>query len=239
MKRFLIGFMLFWSAWGWGQKSGIVEYQYIYTPQFMDTVSSHIRKKASYYVDKAAEYAQQHKYILKFNPDESYYYVEPAMAADEVEDPVAYHFSLMIMGHGVFYQNRPEHIQLNQKESGGQLFLIRDSIRNDWTITYESKNIGGFKCYKATKKCPCGKDIVAWFTPEIPVPFGPAGYNGTPGLILELHYFKHTLRAKRIKLLNKKLSLPRPHEGKPVTLAQYKQLMREERQRLIRQSLQH
>ena len=159
--------------------------------------------KAVSTVDKAAEYAKQHRYVLKFTPTESIYKVESGMKPDNVEDPMAYHFSTSMLGYGIFYQNAPKRFTLNQKESMHKLILVKDSIKNDWTISYEKRIIGGYKCYKATKKCSCGQDIVAWFTPEIPLPFGPAGYAGTPGLILDITYFKHTLRIKKLKLLRK------------------------------------
>ena len=199
------------------QQSGIVEYKYSYNPNIGKRPTDYIKYKAIGTVDKAAEYAKEHKYILKFNRNESFFYIEEGLQADNVEDPLAYGLSKMIMGKGIYYQNKKNKYQLNQKESLHKLYLVKDTIKSDWILTYEKKTILGYKCYKAKKKCKCGKNIIIWYTPEIPVPFGPAGYNGAPGLILEVTFFKHTLKAKKINLLNKDLKINPPTEGEPIT----------------------
>ncbi|REE08402.1 GLPGLI family protein [Winogradskyella pacifica] len=56
----------------------------------------------------------------------------------------------------------------------------------EWTITEESKVIDGYTCYAATIDKRSDKKVKAWFTPEIPVKHGPRGFNGLPGLIMEI-----------------------------------------------------
>ncbi|WP_179349971.1 GLPGLI family protein [Winogradskyella pacifica] len=56
----------------------------------------------------------------------------------------------------------------------------------EWTITEESKVIDGYTCYAATIDKRNDKKVKAWFTPEIPVKHGPRGFNGLPGLIMEI-----------------------------------------------------
>lgn len=70
-----------------------------------------------------------------------------------------------------------------------------DESHTGWSITDESKEIGGYTCFKATRtnvrQAPNQGEkfafpIIAWFSPEIPLPYGPKQYGGLPGLILEL-----------------------------------------------------
>ena len=83
-------------------------------------------------------------------------------------------------------------------------------------MTGESKKIGKYTCYKATyekeveeatfsfgnfnqaqntpkKKKMKKVNVVAWFTPEIPIATGPSRYGGLPGLILEVSDDQTTL----------------------------------------------
>lgn len=107
-----------------------------------------------------------------------------------------------LYGSGKYYNNFSE--QLMQLNVYGELFLIKKP-KLKWIITKEIKKIGNYNCYKATTEIIInskGKKriITAWFTSEIPVSFGPLGYAGLPGLILELEVYKKIYYAKKITI---------------------------------------
>jgi GLPGLI family protein len=56
----------------------------------------------------------------------------------------------------------------------------------DWKITGEKQTILSYKCQKATVSFR-GRDYVAWFATDIPIPNGPWKFGGLPGLILKLY----------------------------------------------------
>ena len=53
-----------------------------------------------------------------------------------------------------------------------------------WTLSDETDSIAGYLCHKATASYG-GRDWTAWYTPGIPVAFGPWKLNGLPGLPLK------------------------------------------------------
>jgi GLPGLI family protein len=106
---------------------------------------------------------------------------------------------------GIFYINKQDAIYLNKKHFSGEDFLVKLNLK-DWKITSDTKLINDFKCYKAISedvvknyKGTFKFKVVAWFTPDLPSFFGPAGYFGLPGLILELDNSKVNLRASKIQ----------------------------------------
>jgi len=106
---------------------------------------------------------------------------------------------------GVFYINKQDSIYVNKKHFSGEDFLVKLNLK-DWKITSETKLINDFKCYKAISEDVVKNfkgifkfKVVAWFSPDLPSFFGPAGYFGLPGLILELNNSKINLRASKIQ----------------------------------------
>lgn len=56
----------------------------------------------------------------------------------------------------------------------------------DWVFRNEGTDtIIGYECRKATTEF-AGRQYTAWFTPEIPLPFGPYKFGSLPGLILKI-----------------------------------------------------
>jgi len=67
-----------------------------------------------------------------------------------------------------------------------ELLVKEDFPAWQWRLTDGVKKIGGFNCQKATIEFR-GREYTAWFTEEIPVPFGPWKFQGLSGLILEVY----------------------------------------------------
>lgn len=83
-------------------------------------------------------------------------------------------------------------------------YIVRDtSIVLNWKIDKKStKKINDYTCYKATTSFR-GRNYVAYYTEDIPLPYGPFKFKGLPGLILEIQNLeddnKHYWIAKTIK----------------------------------------
>src|SRR5690606_35543538 len=110
------------------------------------------------------------------------------------DDPT-YMLASIMGGNGIYYKNIKEKLKLVQTENLGQkINIIYDFNEYDWKITNETKKIDNYLCYKATAEVKefnyiKNKEIIyrpyVWFTKDIPLPFGPKGLDGLPGLVLE------------------------------------------------------
>ena len=186
-------------------------------------------------------------HILTFNKQESIYKEDEQLATPQPGGMQV----LMVTtgGSDILYKNTKENRFVNQNESFSKLFLIKDELtKHDWKLSGETKFIGEYKCYKATKirevevvesrisingdndvdedekKEPVMKEVevVAWYAPEIPVNNGPANYQGLPGLILEVNDGTTTTICSKIVLNpEKKIALTEPKKGKEMSQKEF------------------
>ena len=70
-------------------------------------------------------------------------------------------------------------------------------------------------------------EIVAWYSPQIPVSQGPADFWGLPGLILEINADKTTILCSKIVMNpGEKEKIVAPNKGKVVTKSEYNDIVK-------------
>ncbi|RCW94048.1 GLPGLI family protein [Winogradskyella arenosi] len=193
----------------------------------------------------------QKTYLLTFDRSSSVYKQEVEL--DKPQIGGGFQMSLGNSGSDVFYKNIKDQSYIDQKETMGKKFLIKDSIAPiEWQLQSNTKHIGEYMCFKATytKQVPKvnlnfnskpdiedeneeekepemeERIITAWYTPQIPVSNGPAKYQGLPGLILEIHDGKLTVICSKIVINpQEKLEIEEPTKGKEVSQKEYDDIM--------------
>lgn len=69
----------------------------------------------------------------------------------------------------------------------------------EWKLISETKIIENYVCFKAKVNFR-GREFIAWYTNDIPLPYGPLKFSGLPGLIIEIYDSKkeYTIVANKI-----------------------------------------
>lgn len=127
------------------------------------------------------------------------------------------------------YTDQAQNLQFDEMDFVGTKFLIKEPISTiRWEISKKKKKILGYKCTAATVVGDTvdGKPLIttAWFTPDIPVKFGPKYYGGLPGLILEIDIDNGAIVTSATKITLGKLpanSIVEPKDGIPQTRAEF------------------
>ncbi len=65
------------------------------------------------------------------------------------------------------------------------LFTYKEPIIKYWKLIDESKVVSTITCKKAEVRFK-GRNWIAWYAPEIPIPYGPMKFSGLPGLIIKI-----------------------------------------------------
>ena len=158
----------------------------------------------------------------------------------------------------IMYHNLGETKRVEQRELGGKIFIINDSIRRlNWKLSSESKTILGYKCTKATAQrtqenyrmqMDNGKasrervidtlNIIAWFTNEISGSYGPENYQGQlPGTVLEVdvNNGRTSLKALAIEAKTDLAAIKEPSKGKKLSPEEFAK----EREKLFKEMQDH
>ncbi len=164
-------------------------------------------------------------FILTFINHESSFKVDPIL---EVDENRFLKLAIGASGRGLYYTNINENKYYRQIDAYGEMFIV-SFPKIEWSLFNETKKIDNYNCYKATtvKEVIGRKGIIktpveAWYTTDLDIPFGPLGYYGLPGLILELTVGKEKYVANKIELnLKNKTDVNEPLKGKRVTKKEF------------------
>ncbi|MBC6996272.1 GLPGLI family protein [Neolewinella lacunae] len=127
---------------------------------------------------------------LHFTQDKAIY-LHPDWPAKSVYgpgDPVPSYYIRGDVEKMPVYTNLAERKQVFKVTNGARgdnYFILTEPVAEiTWDVTGKEKAIGDLKTYEA-RGIYGNRHYTAWFTPEIPLPFGPHRLGGLPGMILE------------------------------------------------------
>ena len=146
---------------------------------------------------------------------------------------------------GKQYKNVKTNSLLQSQEFYGKQFLVEDKLLEiAWSMGSETKKIGNYTCFKATATIPVADlewynfswssmsqkeddsvkttEVIAWYSPQIPVSQGPLEYWGLPGLILEVNVGNTTMLCSKIVMNpQEKSTIEAPQKGKIINKKDY------------------
>lgn len=168
-------------------------------------------------------------FTLEFTEEESIFEIVPKLEEPKPKEG-GMSISIKLMDESeILYKNISEELILTETDFYGKKFLVNDTFNQQWEIHKESKTIGDYVCFKATytpeakensKKAP--DEIVAWFTPQIPVKNGPFKYQNLPGLIMEIHEGNKVIACTKVVLNPEEtIEIIRPKRGEKITSSDF------------------
>lgn len=169
------------------------------------------------YAQKIKESFEKMEYILKIDSNTNSSLFETVR---KMETENSIYDSFKTTKSQKFYVDSKEYIE--QVDGLGEKFLITEPAKNiKWNLTKETKKVFGYLCYKATfeieRKGIKNMKIEAWYAPKLSYQFGPKGYHGLPGLILEIKQNdKLVITTKKINF-NDNFIIAKPKKGKKLS----------------------
>jgi len=234
-KNSLFLVCLLFSLLVWSQKSmqGKVVYTISMNPISNKLVDSILKKQKTRkhiepYIRKMLQNSKDVKGVLLFSNVESLYVVEDKMKNEGTAMNLTY---LAAGAKSKYYSNSKEKDYFKKIEVGEVLRV--ENLPLKWKITQETKMMGSYQCFKAVAKQKVREDkptrmVEAWFTPMVPVNFGPKEYFGLPGLILEVSYDQFFIKATSITLNPKEeIKIEKPNKGKRMTEKEYTEMSKQ------------
>ena len=193
--------------------------------EFKDLKKSNPRLYKNYkaMATKAADAVEQLEYVMLFNSTASIFKAKEILNRDDSM------LSSLQKTIGIYFNNVKTGEAIQQLEQEGRVYLIEKEPLK-WEISEETKVIAGFTCRKATSsqnfyshrtQQNYVQEIEAWFSPEIPVAFGPKGYSGLPGIILDITVAQEHIYVTRLDLSNEQVEVKKPAKGRRVSFEEF------------------
>lgn len=205
-------------------------------------------------IEEAMKKASEKQFVLTFNKTECLYEEQQKLDKPEANDGMS--ISISFSSAGKKYLNVKDKNSIVEDNIFGKEFLVVEPIvKPEWKLIDETKKIGDYNCFKAELVIPVSekqkndyeeflkkeekkpalfkmekpedKVVTAWYSPEIPVSFGPDNYWGLPGLILEVNDGDNLLLCSKVVLSNKeKTKIKAPNTGEKITQKKFDEILK-------------
>lgn len=227
MKK-IITVLLLTSLFAFGQKTqGIAIYKIVLTEK---KVLKKANPKLESDVRKWEAEGEKIRPQLKFNNTSAIFYMEGILSLEAETASILYCNCVMPIYTDLKTNKTYKENQAGVIADAGEFIIEREILKN-WTVTNETKLIDNYKCTKATQTVynEEGKPqlVTAWFCPQLSYPFGPSGFGGLPGLIIELQRENIVFGLESLKFLDKKPTIKIPTKGKKVSFENYYKISKE------------
>jgi GLPGLI family protein len=227
MRQFITAFLLSVTLFSFSQEKGNkIKVKYTETVHF--EIPEHIKARG-YDMPESGE----NNKILYIENGESSYVInkeDEEEQSDELdENRYRKRWLKRMAGSSSIYQSQEDQIQLEQRDLFGKEFTIEEPLHNFvWkVIATEQREILGYTCMKAEFR-DSSMLVTAWFTPQIPVSFGPSGYGGLPGLILALSQGENVIiLVNEVDLNPEEVIITKPKDKKTLSRDEFVKIRQE------------
>lgn len=221
---FILFFSFFYTV-SIAQKNGRITYKAYFAES--EATEELRNNNITYYQELLDEemMAKMLTFNLDFNENESIFYLSQSLISEHEDQNRKKYVTGLFYGYDKIYVNKKKDKLTEQLYYPfGTLLKFKKASFIEWKLTKETKDISGYKCYKATytyiqkwrgKEFPW--EVIAWYSPEIPIQYGPIRYSGLPGLILELKEDKRGFVVDKINFYKDAVNIKEPNKGKVLT----------------------
>ncbi len=240
MKQFSILITFFFTIITFGQQAtGVAVYKKIFqqpkmnldTIAKLDTEGKTFLKKSIEGID---EVISGFEYQLNFTATNACFFKRKQMSVDDGSGFKQEMADIVSKTKGTYYYNSATKSAIQELDFFGETILVITAANeNNWVLTNQKKQINNTLCYKATKtkivdtrRGKVKRNIIAWYDPSVNLPFGPDGYFGLPGLIVQVVEHNVTTYLQSITF-GKQHKIKFPTKGKKMTATEYMTYSRE------------
>lgn len=229
MKKLITGLLIGLPFLIMAQTEGIIQYEetisiQIDLPEGMEEFKSQIPSSQTYkmnltFTSEVALYES-----VKSNEESS---GGLWMGSDEGGTTIKMKFD---MPENKTFTNIAEGTMIEKQDFMGKKFLIAGEVEKyKWKLTGEQETILDYVCSKAIYQ-DSTRNLVAWFTPQIPVATGPGSISGLPGMVLKLDRNDGEMVVVATSIEFKKIekkAIKAPKKGKKVTQEEFQKIQEE------------
>lgn len=202
-----------------GIKEGEVEYAVFFgkkknSQKILKKTSDSLKvsKESIFQIVKMLLSNNQGRQIIKFNEGKSLSMPE---FVPEIKAKKDFNMAKIILEvKGIYYADVSQNLVYNEENNKGDIAVAKYIISDlQWNITDKVDVINGYKATKAVAKYKFQKkrgkleirEVVAWFSEEIPIKVAPERFYGLPGLVVKLEaggltYILNSIQEKKVNL---------------------------------------